>query len=179
MRKEIRIAGFGGQGTVLAGYLLGKAFSLYQGLEAVMTQSYGPEARGGAASSNIVVADREIAFPFVQKADILIALSQEAYSKFQQETSPEALILLDTSMVEPDTDDEVLGLPATEIAEKLGHRIVANVVMLGYLCACQEWISAEALEQAIRTTVKEKTIDLNLKAFMKGHERAAAREIAG
>lgn len=178
MRKEIRIAGFGGQGTVLAGYLLGKAFSLYQGLEAVMTQSYGPEARGGASSSNIVVADREIAFPFVQQVDILIALSQEAYSKFKDEARPEALVLIDTSLVEPGPDNEVHGLPATELAEDLGHRIVANVVMLGYLCGCQDWISAEAVEQALRTTLKEKTIDLNLKAFNTGLERALSREPA-
>jgi 2-oxoglutarate ferredoxin oxidoreductase subunit gamma len=178
MRKEIRIAGFGGQGTVLAGYLLGKAFSLYQGLEAVMTQSYGPEARGGAASSNIVVADREIAFPFVQRADILIALSQEAYLKFKDETKPDALLLLDTSLVIPEAGDEIIGLPATEIAEQLGRRIVANVVMLGFLCGCQEWIETEALRESIRTTLKEKTIDLNLKAFQEGLEKAASMESA-
>jgi len=176
VRKEIRIAGFGGQGTVLAGYLLGKAFSLYQGLEAVMTQSYGPEARGGASSSNIVVADREIAFPFVQRADILIALSQEAYSKFKDETSADALILIDTGLVSTEPGDEAHGLPATEVAEELGHRIVANVVMLGYLCGCQDWIDADALEEAIRTTLKEKTIDLNMKAFQEGFEKAAAME---
>ena len=79
MRKEIRISGFGGQGIVLAGYLLGKALTLYEEMEAVMTQSYGPEARGGASSANIVVADRPIDYPFVQKADVLVALSQEAY----------------------------------------------------------------------------------------------------
>lgn len=176
MRREIRIAGFGGQGTVLAGYLLGKAFSLYQNLEAVMTQAYGPEARGGASSSNIVVADREIAFPFVQKADILIALSQEAYSKFRLDTKPEAMIILDTSLVTPEPDDQTLGLPATEIAEKLGHRIVANVVMLGYLCGCQEWIQAVALREAINTTLKDKTIVLNLKAFQEGLAHAAELE---
>jgi 2-oxoglutarate ferredoxin oxidoreductase subunit gamma len=178
MRKEIRIAGFGGQGTVLAGYLLGKAFSLYQGLDAVMTQSYGPEARGGAASSNIVVADREIAFPFVQRADILIALSQEAYSKFRQETTHDAVILLDTSLVIPEAGDAVLGLPATEIAEQLGHRIVANVVMLGFLCGCQDWIKSEALTEAIRTTLKEKLIDLNIKAFQEGLEKSSSMEPA-
>lgn len=176
MRKEIRIAGFGGQGTVLAGYLLGKAFSLYQGLEAVMTQSYGPEARGGASSSNIVVADREIAFPFVQQADILITLSQEAYSRFREETKPGAIIMLDTSLVNPDPGDNTLGLPATEIAEQLGNRIVANVVMLGFLVGKQDWISQEALDKAIKTTLKEKTIELNLKAFAEGTKRAASLE---
>lgn len=178
MRKEIRIAGFGGQGTVLAGYLLGKAFSLYQGLEAVMTQSYGPEARGGAASSNIVVADREIAFPFVEQADILIALSQEAYVKFRGETREGALVLVDTSLVEAEPGDETVGLPATEIAEHLGNRIVANVVTLGYLCGCQDWILSAALEEAIRTTLKEKIIAINLNAFRKGFESATSMEPA-
>ncbi|MDF1498876.1 MAG: 2-oxoacid:acceptor oxidoreductase family protein [Anaerolineales bacterium] len=178
MRAEIRIAGFGGQGTVLAGYLLGKAFSLYQGLEAVMTQSYGPEARGGASSSNIVVADREIAFPFVERADILIALSQEAYSKFKDEVQPEALVLLDTSLVTAQSGEKTLGLPATEIAEQLGHRIVANVVMLGYLCGSWDWIEAEALEKAIRTTLKAHTVELNLKAFQQGLAYAAEKEPA-
>ena len=133
MRHEIRISGFGGQGVVLAGYLLGKALSLYLDLEAVMTQSYGPEARGGASSSNIVVADRSIAYPFVQKADVFIALSQEGYSRYRDETVPEAKVLIDSGLVTPRTDDQVFAINATELAEGLGRRIVANVVMLGFL----------------------------------------------
>ena len=98
MRKEIRISGFGGQGVVLAGYILGKALTLYDGLEAVMTQSYGPEARGGASSANVIVSDRSIAYPFVQQPDILVALSQEAYTRFRPMTKPEALILIDEDL---------------------------------------------------------------------------------
>ena len=95
MRKEIRIAGFGGQGIVLAGYILGKAFALYDGYDDVMTQSYGPEARGGASSANIVVSDEPIDYPFLQHPDILVALSQEAYTKFNKTAKQGASILID------------------------------------------------------------------------------------
>ncbi len=178
MRHEIRISGFGGQGVVLAGYLLGKAFSLYQDLEAVMTQSYGPEARGGASSSNIVVADRSIAYPFVQKADIFIALSQEGYSRYRDETTADAKILIDRGLVTPREGDKVLAIQATELAESLGRRIVANVVMLGFLCATTDVVEREALEKAIRTTVKESVIPLNLEAFEVGYKQAQLEEIA-
>lgn len=172
MRKEIRISGFGGQGIVLAGYLLGKALSLYQDLEAVMTQSYGPEARGGASSSNIVVADRSIAYPFVLKADIFVALSQEGYRRYRDETTPEVMVLIDDGLVTPRAGDPVLSIPATQLAEGLGRRIVANVVMLGFLCASSDVVKQDALEKAIRTTVKESVIPLNLEALELGYKHA-------
>lgn len=179
MRREIRIAGFGGQGVVLAGYLLGKAYSLYQGLEAVMTQAYGPEARGGASSANVVVADREIAYPFIQRADVLIALSQEGYTRFREETASDAIVIIDTGLVQPIAGDRVQGIPATEIAEGLGRRIVANVVMLGYFCGATRLVERDALEEAIRTTVRPRTLPLNLQAFEAGLESAGIKERAG
>ena len=115
MRKEIRISGFGGQGVGLAGYILGKAFSLYQGQEAVMTQSYGPEARGGASSANFVVADRLIDYPFIQKADILVLLSQEAYTRFRPDAAENAIVMIDEGLVEPSAEDFVHAIPATSI----------------------------------------------------------------
>lgn len=172
MRVEVRLSGFGGQGVVLAGYLLGKALSLYQGLEAVMTQSYGPEARGGASSSNIVVADRSIAYPFVQKADIFAAYSQEGYSRYRDATKSDAAVLIDEDLVTPREGDRVLSIPATRLAEDLGRRIVANVVMLGFICANTELVTREALEQAIRTTVKDKVVQLNLEALACGIQHA-------
>jgi len=170
MRKEIRIAGFGGQGIALTGYILGKALALYDGLETVMTQAYGPEARGGASSANLVVSDREIAYPFVQHPDILVVLSQEAYSKFRPTVENNAQILIDQDLVHPDQGDHVIGIPATRIAEELGRRIVANVVMLGFFTSVTQIASCTAVEEAIKSTVKEKTIPLNLKAFMAGYE---------
>lgn len=177
MRKEIKISGFGGQGVVLAGYILGKCMSLHQGLEAVMTQAYGPEARGGASSANIVVSDDPIDFPFVQEADILVALSQEAYTKFRPQTKPDALCLIDEDLVTPFDDDRPLKIPATKLAEELGRRIVANVVMLGFFTASTDLVQRESMEETIKSSVKEKTIPLNIKAFETGYAYAKQSEI--
>ena len=170
MRKEICISGFGGQGVGLMGYILGKALALYNGDEAVMTQSYGPEARGGASSTNIVVSDEPIDYPFVQHPDVLVAISQEAYSKFRSKTKPEALILVDQDLVEPLDADHPLTIPATHIAEDLGRRIVANIVMLGFFTAVTGIVNRGPVEKAIETSVKPKTVKLNLAAFAKGYD---------
>jgi 2-oxoglutarate ferredoxin oxidoreductase subunit gamma len=170
MRYEIRFAGFGGQGVVLAGFILGKAAALYCGLEAVMTQSYGPEARGGASSANVVLSDTAIDYPFVQTPNLLIALSQEAYTKFRPSADAEALILIDQDLVQPTANDPVYSIPATSIAEELGKRIVANMVMLGFLTEVYKNIPTEAMEKAIKDSVKPKTIELNLAAFSQGYK---------
>src|SRR3990170_5541418 len=162
MRKEIRISGFGGQGVVLAGYILGKALAIYDGFEAVMTQSYGPEARGGASSANIVVSDESIDYPFVQQPDILVALSQEGYTRFRPGVKPGGLILIDQDLVIAFNDDQPMNIPATRLAEELGRRVVANVVMLGFFTSVSGLIHREAMEKAIQTSVKSKTVPLNL-----------------
>jgi len=170
MRVEIRIAGFGGQGVALTGIILGKALALYGGFEAVMTQAYGPEARGGASSANIVVSDQDIAYPFVQQPDFLVALSQEAYTKFRPTAKAEAVILIDEELVDPHPSDIVLSIPSTRLAEGLGRRIVTNVVMLGFFTAVSDIVSRPAVEEAIRETVKPKTVPLNLEAFDAGYQ---------
>ncbi len=169
METQIRISGFGGQGVGLAGYILGKALSLYDGLETVMTQAYGPEARGGASSANIVVSDVPVDYPFVQHPDILVALSQEAYARFRPAVKTNATILIDADLVHTLAGDHHYAIPATRLAEDLGQRIVANVVMLGFLTAVTGIVSQAAMEQAIETSVKPKTISLNLQAFSAGY----------
>lgn len=176
MRKEICISGFGGQGVGIAGYILGKAFSLYQGLEAVMTQAYGPEARGGASSSNIVVADRPIDYPFVLAADILVAFSQEAYTRFRPEAKQEAIVLIDSGLITPFEEDRTLSIPATELAENLGRRIVTNMVMLGFFAAQIDFVEPGALKEAIESSVRPKTVPLNLQAFQSGFEYPIKKE---
>jgi len=176
MRKEIRISGFGGQGVVLAGYILGKALALYEGLEAVMTQSYGPEARGGASSVNVVISDREIAYPFVQQPDVLVALSQEAYTKFRPQTKEGAQILIDADLVTPCDGDRVQAIPATRMAEDLGRRIVANMIMLGFFTATTGLASRMSMQQALETSVKSRTVPLNLQAFTLGYEYQSEKE---
>jgi 2-oxoglutarate ferredoxin oxidoreductase subunit gamma len=174
MRLEIKIAGFGGQGVGLAGYILGQAFALYENLEAVMTQSYGPEARGGASSSSIVVSDEPIDYPFVQQADILVALSQEAYTKFQPSTKPEGQILIDEELVTHLEDRDHLVIPATQLAERLGRRIVTNVVMLGFFTAVTKVVTRSAVEQALAGSVPPKILSLNQNAFTTGFEYGQA-----
>ncbi len=177
MRKEIRLSGFGGQGIVLAGYILGKALTIYDGLEAVMTQAYGPEARGGASSANILVSDEPIDYPIVQRPDILVALSQEAYTKFKSTAKPEAIILIDGDLVIPTDHERHHAIPATRLAKSLGRRIVANVVMLGFFTAVTGVVSREAMEKAINSSIKPKAAPLNLDAFAAGYEYAKRKEL--
>lgn len=178
MKHEIRIAGFGGQGIVLAGYILGKAFALYDGYHAVMTQSYGPEARGGASSANIVVSDEPIDFPFVQHPDVLVALSQEAYTKFSKTAKQEALILIDEDLVLADPADNTIMIPATRFAEELGKRIVANIVLLGFFTGVTGLVSQEAVLKAIKNSIKPQIVDLNIEAFQMGFRYASIGERA-
>lgn len=176
MRREIRIAGFGGQGIGLAGIILGKALALYDGKEAVMTQAYGPEARGGASSANIVMAEEPIDYPFVQQPDILVALSQEAYTRFRPAAKPQALVLIDQELVSPDPGDQVWAIPATRLAEELGRRIVTNLIMLGFFTAVSGLVSRQAMEQAIQATVKPSAAALNMQAFACGYDFARQPE---
>ena len=165
MRQELRIAGFGGQGVVLAGYVLGKALALYSDQEAVMTQSHGPEARGGASSADLVVSAEQIAYPFVQNPDYLVALSQEAYTKFKPSVKPEAMVLIDRDLVKPEDKVRVYTIPATQIAEDLGRRIVANVVMLGYVTGLTGIVKPEALLKSLENSLDARILDLNIRAF--------------
>lgn len=172
MRTEIRMSGFGGQGVALIGYILGKALTIYSDFEAVMTQSYGPEARGGASSVNLVVADEPIDYPFVQQPDILAALSQESYTVYRPTARDGAIILIEEDLIVPTSGDDPYCIPATRLAEGLGRRVVTNMVMLGYITAVTSLVTREAVEKAISTSVKPKTVSLNLQAFDTGFTHA-------
>jgi len=176
MKKEIRISGFGGQGVALAGMILGKAATLYENIEAVMTQNYGPEARGGASSADIIVSDSDIAYPFVQEADILVALSQQAYLKYRPLSKKDAMVLIDQDLVIPDKNDKVMAIPSQKLAEGLGKRIVTNIVMLGFLTAVTGLVKRENMEKALESSMKASIVPLNLKAFATGFEYAIAKE---
>lgn len=166
---QIRIGGVGGQGIVLAGRLLGQAAALYDGKEAVCTQSYGPEARGGASRADVIISNKPLDYPYVTKADILAVLFQEAYVRFRDRVAPGGLMFVDTELVKPDKGEiNVSGLPATQIAKDLGSRMVANIVMLGYLIEKTGIVSRESLEHAIRNSMKAQHIDIDLKALDAG-----------
>ncbi len=166
MRTEIQVAGFGGQGIVLAGLILGEA-AVLDGVNAVQTQSYGPESRGGAARSDIIISAEEIDYPKVLRADILVALSQPAFDKYVPGTSPETVVVADADLVHTENDRH-LRVPFTRMADELGRKIVANSVMLGYVTAATGVLSRSAVEGALKKNVPRGTEELNLKAFEKG-----------
>jgi 2-oxoglutarate ferredoxin oxidoreductase subunit gamma len=171
---QVRFGGVGGQGIVLSGRLLGKAAALFDGKDAVCTQTYGPEARGGASRSDVVISDSQVDYPFVTQADVLAVFFQEAYILFRECLKPDGLLIVDTELVQPLAEDKnIHGIPATKIAEELGSRMAANVVILGFLVGMTDIVSRESVENAIRSTMKAKIVELNLKAFDAGMQLAA------
>ncbi len=166
MRKEIRIAGFGGQGIVLAGKILGEA-AISSGHKAVQTQSYGPESRGGAARSEIVISDSEIDYPRVVDADLLVALSQPGYDKYCDDVSKDTKIIVDSDLVEGAVKN-AQSVPFTKTADKLGKKIVANIVMLGYITATIDMIPKKKMVDTIKANIPKGTEKMNLTAFEKG-----------
>jgi len=177
MRHDIRVAGFGGQGMLLAGLLIGKAAALYDGKEAVLTQSYGPEARGGASNADVIIDDDPIDYPLVAHPDHFVAMFQEAYERYRPNMVKDGILLIESDLVKPSADEgPYRGIPATRIAEELGRRIVANVVMVGFFSGATGLISPQAGEQAIRNTLRPRLVDLNLKAFNAGYDYAKKQE---
>ncbi|MEM3702800.1 MAG: 2-oxoacid:ferredoxin oxidoreductase subunit gamma [Candidatus Bathyarchaeia archaeon] len=173
MRVEIRFAGFGGQGIIKSGIMVAAAACIYSGKHAVQTQSYGPESRGGACKSEVVVADGEIDFPKVTEPDILVAMSQHAYNEYAESVKKGGIIILDPDMIPNEKKVEgvkVFRVPATKMAEELGRKIVANVVMLGAFSAITKIVDKEAIKQSIKANVPKGTEELNLTAFEKGYK---------
>jgi len=189
MLKEIRIAGFGGQGVILSAHILGRAAALHQGGFATMTQNYGPEARGGAASAALVISDQPVLFPYVSSPDILVVLSQEAFTRFSPEIKDDGVMLVEEDMVRLDNVPkhiQVYSIPATRFAEELGKKMVLNVVMVGFFCAITKAVGHDACIAGITDSVPERFRMLNLDAFEKGYcyglnllENGPAREENG
>ncbi|MGD8375942.1 MAG: 2-oxoacid:acceptor oxidoreductase family protein [Acidobacteriota bacterium] len=169
---EIRISGFGGQGVILAAYVLGKAYAVVEGRHATLNQSFGPEARGSACSAQLILSEEPIMYPYVRGLDILVSMSQDAYHSFIDQVRPGGLVLIDESLVTPRPPDglRLLGAPATRTAEEIGKRIMANMVMVGLFTAATRLVEPESAEEAIRTSVPSGTQDVNLRAFQSGLE---------
>ena len=174
-RKEVRFTGFGGQGMAVIGLILGRAAAVYDGKQATMTQSYGPEARGGASSSQVIISDGRIFYPYVIESDILVGMSQEGYDKHRSSLKKTGVLLYDEDLVTlhpEEAAEHIHAIPATRYAEELGRKIVANIVMLGFLSGITELVSQDALKKAIADSVPKPTIQLNLKAFDRGRQHA-------
>jgi len=170
---EILLCGFGGQGIILSGKITGAGAALYDEREVTLTQSYGPESRGGACSTALIISDEPILYPHVTCPCVIVSMSQESYTTYRARLAEGGLLLIDADLVEPDpaADQMVLPIPATRIAEQdLGRRIVANIVMLGALTSLTRVVSEESMRNAILDRVPKGTEELNTKAFQMGYD---------
>ena len=179
---EIRIAGFGGQGVILSAIVLGKAASIYQGEYATMTQNFGPEARGGACSAQLMLSDQPVLYPYVTQPDVMVVMSQEAYTKFASELKDGGMLLIERDLVRVSDlpkHTRIYSVPATRLAEELGKRMVLNIVMVGFFAAVTQLLEADSVRKAVADSVPASFRELNLKAFDKGYEHGKAALAAG
>ena len=180
---QVVLSGFGGQGVIMAGQILGRAAAVHEGRNAVMAQSYGPESRGGACKTEVILADGLITYPRVVNPDVAVVLSQEAYRLVGRPRPATALLSAEEDLVTLDQDAEngkrVMRVPATRIAEQIGRRIVLNMVTLGFLCGATDIVSPEALKAAIAASVPKGTEALNLRAFDAGYTHARGTASGG
>ncbi len=168
---EIRVAGFGGQGVIMAAIVIGKAASINEGGFATMTQNFGPEARGGACSAQVIVSNEPVLYPYVTSPDILVVMSQEAYGKFAPEVKHNGMLIIEQDLVRISnipTGTKVFSCPATRIAEELGKKMVLNIVMVGFFAAVAKVLKPESLREAVLDSVPSAFKELNEKAFNAG-----------
>ncbi len=170
-RDEIIIGGLGGQGIILAGYILGKAASLFDKKNATYIQDYGPEARGGACQTQVVISDSQISYPYIDNPSILAVMSQEAYDKISPNMRQDTVLLIDEDLVKPKRakHTRLFTIPATRAAQELGRVAIANIVMLGFVIAITKIVSVEAMKKAVLESVPKGTEELNMKAFDRGY----------
>src|ERR1700757_3511764 len=168
---DIRIAGFGGQGVILSAAVIGKAAAIFEGGFATMTQAFGPEARGGSSSAQVILSREPILYPYVTQPDILVVMSQEAYTRFSPQLKPGGILITEQDLVRIDKVPpgvRVYGVPATRLAEEIGKKVVLNIVMVGFFGAVTNLLDPEALRKAVADSVPPALQSLNLKAFDRG-----------
>jgi 2-oxoglutarate ferredoxin oxidoreductase subunit gamma len=177
-RTEIRLAGEGGQGMILAGIILAEAAAIYDGKMAVQTQSYGPEARGGASKSEVVIAAGEIDHPEVLSADVVVTLSQEAFDKYADSVKPGGLLIVASDAVHSLAAPEAIKIPIGWLAlQKTGKAITSNTVALGILVELTGVVSREAIEKAVTARAPHGTVEMNRKALEAGFEAARMAKV--
>jgi 2-oxoglutarate ferredoxin oxidoreductase subunit gamma len=182
MLTEIRIAGFGGQGVILAATVIGKAAAIFQGAHSTMTQSFGPEARGGSSSAQVILSDAPILYPYVTAPDVLVVMSQEAYTRFSGELKHGGILITEQELVRIDQIPEgvrVFAVPATRLAEELGRKVVLNIVMVGFFCAVTGLLDPDAVRKAVADSIPSALRKLNLDAFEKGFEYGLTMKLNG
>lgn len=172
-RYEVRLSGSGGQGLILAGIILAEAAAIYDDKNAVQTQSYGPEARGGASKSEVIISDSDIDYPKAIKIDALVALTQESCNKYSSDLRDSGVLIADSHFVKqlPSGKFKIYKLPILETArDKVGRELVANIVSLGVLVEITKAVTKESIEKAVLARVPKGTEELNKKALHAGYE---------
>jgi len=168
---ELKIGGLGGQGVILMGIIIGKAVSIYDGGNATLTQSFGPEARGSACSAQLVLDDEAVLYPYVSHPNVMVLMSQESYNKFAPELTGDGLMLIEEDLVHPDPQPNgarIFAIPSTRMAEQLGRKLIQNIVMVGFFTAVTGLVTEKAAREAVKSSVPAGTEELNLKAFEAG-----------
>lgn len=172
-RYEIRLSGEGGQGLVLAGKILAEAAAIYDEKNATQSQSYGPEARGGASRSEVIISDEDIDYPKAINIDLLLALTQESCNKYSNDLKDDGILLVDSDAVTeyPEGKFKIYRVPIVESArKKIGRAVVANIVALGVIIEVTKIVSYDAIESAILARVPKGTEKINKQAFQLGTE---------
>lgn len=171
-RTEIRITGFGGQGVVLSGHIIGHAYAINAGHHATMLQSFGPEARGSACSCTLTLSTEEVLYPYIQRPDIFVVMSTEGYSMYRDEVKDDGILIYEKDLVHPELKrgQPSYAINSTRIAENLGRRLVQNIVMLGFFGSVSGIVTRDQLRNAVAESVPAGTEELNLKAFDAGWE---------
>ncbi|MCK4893382.1 MAG: 2-oxoacid:acceptor oxidoreductase family protein [Calditrichia bacterium] len=169
---EIRIAGFGGQGIILAGYIIGKAAAIFDEKHSTLIQSFGPEARGSSCAAQVTISDTQILYPYLIKPNICVLLSKDAYERFSGELDSGDIMLIEKDLVHLKKNSKkisIYAIPATRLAEEMGRKIVTNIIMVGFFSAVTQVTSYEATRKAVESSVPPGTEELNLKAFETGY----------
>lgn len=178
MKMELRMSGQGGQGAITLGYIFGRAAAIYNNQNVIMTEAYGPEITGGFARADVKISDEEIEYPMVNNPDVLVVLSKEGWEMNGHLVKDSGKIIYENFFVDPvGAKAQTFGIPAIKEADKLGRRVVANVIMMGALQELTNIVSKESLEKALLERVPKGTEELNLKALHRGYE--IATEIGG
>lgn len=172
MRINVRFAGAGGQGVILASVLLAKGYGLGENYNISQTQSYGPEARGGACKAEVVISDEDIDYMKVDTADVFIALNQIGFDKYIDTVKKDAIVLINSTLVESDNPD-YYRIPATDIAEEMGKPFVVNMVVLGALTKLLPKIHFDTVEEEIKKNFAASIAGLNITAYRKGYDSMA------
>lgn len=172
-RYEIRISGSGGHGVILAAILLAQATGSDPKLNVVQTQSYGPEARGGASRADVVISKSEVYYPKTMKLDLLLAFTQEACDKYYKDLKPEGMLIVESNMVTKIPLKNSFGFPFIRNArEQVGHPMVANVMALGVIVEITKIVSRDAIRKVVKERAPKGTEEKNLKALEIGFKLA-------